>query len=33
VDCNQLNRSLPLNAGEDSSHPPYYIFRLKLSQS
>jgi sugar lactone lactonase YvrE len=29
-DCNQLHRSAPLNAGEDTSKPPYYIFRLKL---
>ena len=27
--CDQLNMSAPLNAGEDTSSPPYYIFRLK----
>ncbi|MDZ8223775.1 MULTISPECIES: L-dopachrome tautomerase-related protein [unclassified Nostoc] len=29
LDCNQLHRSAPLNAGENTSMPPYYIFRLK----
>ncbi|MEH2438509.1 MAG: hypothetical protein V7K25_30655 [Nostoc sp.] len=29
LDCNQLHRSAPLNAGENTSIPPYYIFRLK----
>ncbi|MBD2252835.1 L-dopachrome tautomerase-related protein [Nostoc parmelioides] len=28
-DCNQLHHSAPLNAGENISAPPYYIFRLK----
>ena len=27
--CDQLNLSAPLNAGEDTSSAPYYIFRLK----
>ena len=27
--CDQLNLSAPLNAGEDTSSPPYYIFRLE----
>ncbi|MFW9257628.1 L-dopachrome tautomerase-related protein [Nostoc sp. CALU 546] len=29
LDCNQLHRSAPLNAGKDVSVPPYYILRLK----
>ncbi|MCC5626658.1 hypothetical protein LC574_37745, partial [Nostoc sp. CHAB 5715] len=29
LNCNQLHRSAPLNAGENTSMPPYYIFRLK----
>ena len=28
-DCNQLHRSAPLNGGEDTSSPPYYILRLQ----
>lgn len=28
-DCNQLHLSAPLNAGENVSAPPYYIFRVK----
>ncbi|MGK7926635.1 MAG: L-dopachrome tautomerase-related protein [Spirulina sp.] len=28
-DCNQLNHSAPLNKGENTSSPPYYILRLK----
>ncbi|ACK67125.1 major royal jelly protein [Rippkaea orientalis PCC 8801] len=27
--CDQLHLSAPLHAGEDTSTPPYYIFRLK----
>ncbi|HEY9803420.1 MAG TPA: L-dopachrome tautomerase-related protein [Leptolyngbyaceae cyanobacterium] len=26
--CNQLHRSAPLNAGEDTAKPPYYILRF-----
>ena len=29
LDCNQLHRSAPLNAGKNTSMPPYYIFCLK----
>lgn len=28
LNCDQLQRSAPLNAGEDTSTPPYYMFRL-----
>ena len=28
-DCNQLNRSAVLNAGDEASSPPYYVLRLE----
>ncbi len=28
-DCNQLHRSAPLNRGQNTSSPPYYILRLQ----